>query len=454
VSTPRKSAAAKNAMTAESVEAEQAVLGALLTSTDAITEIAGDVQPKHFLLPNHRAIYQAMLSLAEAGKPTDVLLVEQFLEERGQLDEVGGLGYLTALMNLAPVSVHVDHYTDLMLRHTRSRKLDEGMEEAWKAPDPETKEERIRATLEEAETIGRLKNWDRREEEWTALLERLLSPKTEENSGLKVGIGSLDFYLNGLRPQQMMTVAARPGIGKTSFGVTAAHHVGVKGQRPVIFFSAEMSSDEIHEKLLAIETDMPWERMTSHELNGHDKERLQRGVERVKTAPIFVIECPGQTVETLKHKAKVILREYDVALVIVDYLQYVTAKGKRENRTQEVGSVARELKQMAMELRVPVLALAQLNRESEYRNKRDKETGEMRPAEPTLAEMGESSEIERTSNIVLILYKPNEPDGSNVEAVVAIVAKNRMGKKGRVTLAYDGPKMKFADWERRYDAGF
>jgi replicative DNA helicase len=441
-------------MTAESVEAEQAVLGALLIDPDAITEIAGDVRPEHFLLPNHRTIYEGMLSLAQEGRPTDTVLLAHLLQERDQLEDVGGVTYLGALAQMAPLSLNLGHYADLMLHHTRSRALDEGIEGALSVPDPETKEERIRATLEEAETIGRLKNWDRREEEWNALLERLLAPKTEENSGLKVGIGSLDFYLNGLRPQQMMTVAAHPGVGKTSFGVTAAHHVGVKGQRPVIFFSAEMSSDEIHEKLLAIETDMPWERITSHELNGRDKERVQRGVERVKTAPIFVIECPGQTVETLKHKAKVILREYDVALVIVDYLQYVTAKGKRENRTQEVGSVARELKQMAMELRVPVLALAQLNRESKYRNKRDKDTGEMRLAEPTLDEMGESSEIERTSNIVLILYKPNEPDGSDIEAVVAIVAKNRMGKKGRVTLAYNGPQMRFADWERRYDAGF
>ncbi len=425
-----------------STEAEQSVLGGLLLDNDAHDKI-GDILTGHdFYSSDHRHIYESISSLIEQGKPADIVTVAEALEAHGKLNEIGGIAYLGALAQNTPGSANIRRYAEIVhdktvyrgLMRVASDLLDKcmsahGLDVEQIASQAESEISRL--TEKRGGDPVRLKDLVT-----DTILE--IEKKRERGaklSGLASGFSHLDQITGGFEPGQLIIVAARPSVGKTIMGCNLAFSAASQNA-PVLFFTLEMTSREIAMRVLASQSGVPMHAMRTGTDSEEHWNRLASSLGIIDTIPLVVDDRPAATVSYVRSKAKKIKRQGGLGLVVIDYLQLM--RGVGDNRTQEIGSISRSLKALAKELKVPIVAMAQLNRGVEGRH--DKR--------PLLSDLRDSGEVEQDADIVIMLHREeiyNPSDEWNGLAEV-LVRKNRNGVIGEFMLCFDGASMQFSNY--------
>ena len=433
-----------------SPEAEQSVLGAILLDAsclDQVTEILP--RPEYFYQVNNALIYEAMLELFALGRPVDFITVLERLKEKEQFDATSGKVYLMQLAQLVPAISNVDSYAKIVREKYDVRTLilaaREILEDATAgAADASTlldsAEQRIfdirrGKNMQGLQPLGEviIDTFDR--------LDRLNSPDKDLYRGIPTGIGELDSTITGLNRSDLIILAARPGMGKTSFALNIARHAAVTVRKKVAFFSLEMGREQLASRLLSTEALVGGTKLRTGELEEGEWARLIEGGDILAKAPIYLDDNSSITVPEMKAKIR---RLGGVDLVIIDYLQLMNSAKRIDNRVQEISEITRNLKIMAKELNVPVIALSQLARASEKRTEH----------RPVLSDLRDSGSIEQDADIVLFLYREDyyqneNPPGedSDRNSGECIVAKNRHGELKTVSLHWQGEFMRFTSQE-------
>ncbi len=453
-------------------DAEQALLGALLLDPDAITRVAAFLQPDDFYLERHRWIYEAMLELQDRRDPIDFLSTVSELERREKLDAVGGSAYLTALLNSVPTAAHVEHYGHLVERAAVQRRLLEAStriaglayEGQDDVDDQISQAEQIIFDVAERRQTRDLVSIRRAVDSWIDRIDYLREHQGE-TLGVQSGFTNLDKVLGGLQRSDLIIVAGRPGSGKTSFALSIAYHAAVLRHKRIAIFSLEMSAAQLVERLIAqvadvVASELPGDfeklRIDSQDLRlGHISDEqwhvLARSTGILSEAEIYIDETSLVTPLEIRSKARRLKSETGgLDLVIVDYMQLMSDRGRAENRVQEMSNISRQLKFLARELDVPVMALSQLSRAVESRT--DKR--------PQLADLRESGSIEQDADVVIFIYReksyypteeswlrvhPNKPYPENLAEI--IVAKHRHGPMADFQMFFDDKRAKFRDLE-------
>ena len=428
----------------QSVEAEQSALGSILIDADAILKVADFLRPQDFYRAQHASIFEAMLSLHAQREPIDLVTLGDELRRREQLDAVGGPAYLATLMNSVPTAVHVEHYARIVERKAVLRNLigaagkiaAVGYEEANDAEVAIDRAESILFEISQRRT-------DAGFESLSILLgqayDRLeyLHDHRGQILGVPTGLAQLDALLGGLQPSDLIILAARPSVGKTSLALNIAQHAAIRENKKVGVFSLEMSKEQLALRLLSAESGINPRPLQTGFVDETDWSKIARVMNDMATAPMWIDDSPVLSVMELRTKARRLEAEqHGLDLVIVDYLQLMQAStpNKDANRVQEVSEISRGLKQLARELKVPVLALSQLSRGVEQRGS----------AEPRLSDLRESGSIEQDADVVIFLYREGEQNTeAEVDLVKAKVAKHRNGPIGEVPLQFRKANTRF-----------
>lgn len=425
-------------------EAEEAVVGAVLINPEVYYDLAQFLQADDFYIHRHRWIWEAFTRLHEQRTPLDFLTVTEELERAGQLGEIGGPAYLTALLNQVPTSLHAEAYGRMVeAAAIRRRMLTAANQIATLAYN---EQETVENVIEEAEksifnvSERRLRHdllpisqvlsdyYDRIDE---------LARRPEEIFGVPTGFVDLDRMLAGLQPSDLLIIAGRPGQGKTGFLLSVAKNAALLHKKRVAIFSLEMSNEQVVQRLLAQETGIDSQRMRTGKLSEDEWPLLTHAIEVLGDTHIYLDDTPAITPLQLRTKCRRLHMEFGLDLVILDYLQLMGGDVRNENRVQEVSYISRNLKVLARELNVPVLAAAQLSRAVEQRT--DKR--------PVLSDLRESGSLEQDSDIVMFIYRPDQYEKDTVKQNVAeiIVAKHRNGPTGSVELIFLNHLAKFVD---------
>lgn len=427
------------------LEAEESLLGAMLLSREAIASAAETCTAADFYRPAHGHTFDAILSLYAAGEPADPVTVAEELRRAGLLEIVGGSGALIGLQAGTPTTTNAAHYARIVEEHALLRKLigvaGEIAEMGYSLPED------ITAAVDRAEAMVFDVAQRRTSDTMAALrdllglnLDRLemLYERGESITGIPSGYLDLDERLNGLQPNALYIVGARPAMGKSAFALGMAAHAALDQHKPVLFFSLEMSHMELTQRLLCSEAKVDSLRMRNGKLQADDWPKITNAVGRLAEAPIFIDDNPNLTVMEIRGKARRLKAKLgDLGLIVIDYLQLMTGRTSAENRQVEVAEISRGLKILARELEVPVVALSQLSRSLEQRA--DKR--------PMLSDLRESGSLEQDADVVMFLYRdevynPESPDRGTAEV---IVAKHRSGPVGTSRLAFLDHYTKFAN---------
>ena len=428
-----------------SEEAESAVLGAVLLAPEVALDEAMDMLvASDFYLPAHQEIFEAVAALYNLHKPVDAVTVSDELTKAGMLERIGGIGYITKLLDDVPTASNVGHYASIVRGFAIRRALD-GVAQRIRSDALDLKQE-VAMVLDQAEQgvyeIG-LEQSGTRVQRLAPLLGSALddfeAARTSGSTGLALGYLDLDRLLTGVTPGNLVLLAARPSVGKSALALSIAHRVA-ESQGPVAFFSLEMSKHELVQRLLCSTGRVDGQRARRGELTDSEWGRLTSAAERLHALPLYVEDSAGATIGQLRARARRIARDAGgLGLIVVDYLQLMAGSG--DNREQEIASVSRGLKALAQDLEVPVLALSQLNRSVELReNKR-----------PRLADLRESGSLEQDADIVMFLYRddyysPTEPLAKGKAELN--VAKHRSGGTGTVPLSFQSTYAAFEDTAR------
>ena len=425
------------------LQAEESVLGALLLDRDAIGVAAElGLQPGDFYKPAHQHIYDAIRSLFAASSPVDVVTVADELRRAGLLPEIGGIEALHELQNATPAISSVSHYTKIVQDTSVLRRLihvaGDIAELAYSEPDDVTK------ALDEAETKV-FEVAEDRVTDSTRSIEELLGvvfdklqdtfTRGDRVTGVPTGFTDLDDLLSGLQPSALYIVGARPAMGKTAFGLGIASHVAQHSALPVLVFSLEMGHEELTQRILSSEARVDSSKLRSGELADTDWTKIGRAIGRLDV-PLFLDDNPRVTVMEMRAKARRIKARFGgLGLIVVDYIQLMSSGGRAENRQLEVSEISRNLKILARELEVPIVALSQLSRRLEERS--DKR--------PMLADLRESGSLEQDADFVMFLYRDevynaDSPDKGSAEV---IIAKHRSGPIGTKRLVFLGQYTRF-----------
>lgn len=421
----------------QAVDAEQSVLGSILIDADAVLKVADFLRPIDFYRQQHADIYDAMLALHAQREPIDLVTLGDELARRERLDAIGGPAYLATLMNVVPTAVHVEHYGRIVERKAVLRNLIAaagriaavGYEEANDAEVAIDRAESILFEISQRRTIGGFESlatllgqaYDRLE---------YLHEHRGQILGIPSGLSGLDTLLGGFQPSDLIILAARPSVGKTSLALNIAQHASVREGRKVAVFSLEMSKEQLSLRLLSSETGINPRPLQTGFMEETDWSKIATVMNDMASAPMWIDDSPVLSVMELRTKARRLEAEqHGLDLVIVDYLQLMQAniQSREPNRVQEVSEISRGLKQLARELKVPVIALSQLSRGVEQRGS----------AEPRLSDLRESGSIEQDADVVIFLYRDGEQNAeSEVELVKAKIAKHRNGPIGEVPLQF------------------
>lgn len=425
-----------------SIEAELSVLGAILLDQDAIINVAEKLDPEHFYDEKHRKIYSAILSLYEERTPLDLLTITERLKRDKALKLVGGAAYLTDLVNKVPTAAHVEHYAKIVKDRATKRQL---MSAASRLFDMSTDEGiDVAELLDRAETDVFSLTQNNVAKSFTHIKRTLANAfdrldelhKTADGlRGVPTGFKDLDDQLAGFQKSNLVILAARPGVGKTSFALNVAQNLGVKHKRPVAIFSLEMSSEELVDRLLVAQADIDAWRLKTGKLTEDDFTKLSIAMGELAEAPIYIDDTPGMSILEMRTKARRLQVEHGVELIIVDYLQLAKSRNL-ENRVQEVSEISSGLKNLARELKVPVIALSQLSRLVEQRGTK----------RPQLSDLRESGSIEQDADVVMFLWREDE---DKLEDVHLDIAKHRNGAVGQVKLYFKGDRIRYYGMEHK-----
>lgn len=433
------------------IEAEQAVLGSLLIDRDAIIRVASFLRPDDFFRGSHAVIYQAILDLYNRRVPADFVTVVDELERNGRLDDAGGVAYLTELLSVVPSAVHVEYYARIVERTATLRRLIQagteivriGFDERIEADEAIERAERLifdvsqRRASRDFVPIGQVL------EQFFEKLDYIQHHRGQV-IGVPTGFADLDKLTGGLQRSDLIILAARPSVGKTSFQLSIAHHAAVKAGKVVAIFSLEMSAEQLVQRLLAMETGVDTHRLRLGYIDEQEWDAIARAFGRLAEAKIFIDDTPGIGVMELRSKARRLMAEHGLDLVIVDYLQLMHAR-RAENRVQEISEISRGLKALARELNVPVLALSQLSRAVETRTDH----------RPLLSDLRESGSLEQDADVVIFIYRDEiyNPDTDKRGIAEIIVAKHRNGPTDTVHLRFFDRTARFADLELYREPG-
>ncbi|MEW5864225.1 MAG: replicative DNA helicase [Pseudomonadota bacterium] len=432
-----------------SVEAEQSVLGALLIDNQAFDRIADIVGADDFYRDDHRRIWRHIVKLIEAGKPADVVTVGESIEASEDKDRVGGVAYLGLLAQNTPSALNIRRYAELVRERAVQRRLAQvATEIAESALNPAGKD--VGQILDEAESrimeVGESGSRGRQGfEEVQTVLARVFEridhlyhrEDKSEVTGIPTGFLDLDEKTAGLQPGDLIIVAGRPSMGKTAFALNIAEHVAVDNGLPVAIFSMEMSATQLAMRMLGSIAEVDQHKMRTGRLADEEWGKLSVAMERLHAAPIFIDETAALNALELRARARRMRRSCGkLGLVVVDYLQLMSAAREGENRATEISEISRSLKALAKELEVPVVALSQLSRAVEQRNDR----------RPMMSDLRESGAIEQDADVILFIYRdevyhPDKPEAKGRAEV--IIGKQRNGPIGKVELAFRGQYTRF-----------
>jgi len=420
-----------------SEEAEISVLGSILIDKDSVVEVADILRPECFYNSSHGLIFECMLDLYEERVPVDLITVSEKLKKKKALKKIGGRAYLSKLSSSVPTSAHVVHYAQIVRDLFTKRELiraasvigqaafDEGLssQEALDAAEREVFAlsqkhlKRIPTSLREALA----ESFDRLDE---------LQKNSSGLRGIPTGFLDLDNFLAGFQDSNLIIMAARPGVGKTAWALNIARHVAVVEKFPVCFFSLEMSKEELVDRLLVRQAEIDAWKMKTGKLNDHDLSKLSEAMGVLAEAPLFIDDTPALSILEIRTKARRLQIEHGLKLIIVDYLQLMRSSRRWDSRNQEVSDISQGLKNLARELKVPVLSLSQLSRAVESRGAN----------RPRLADLRESGSIEQDADVVMFLYRE---DDDNRESVICELAKHRNGAVGSFNLYFNPAKVSF-----------
>ncbi|HXS65477.1 MAG TPA: replicative DNA helicase [Streptosporangiaceae bacterium] len=429
------------------IPAEQCVLGGMMLSKDAISDVLEVISASDHYRPAHQLVHEVILDLYGRGEPADAITVAAELTKRGDIAKVGGAPYLHTLIASVPTAANAGYYARIVRERAILRRLVEvgtRIVQLGYAGDADADELVDRA---QAEVYGVTER--RAADDYLPLsdimhgaLEEIeaLSNRDGGMTGVPTGFADLDSLTNGLHAGQMIVVAARPAIGKSTLALDFARAASIKSGLASVIFSLEMSRNEITMRLLSAEARVALHSMRTGQMNEDDWTRLARRMGEVANAPMFIDDSPNMSMMEIRAKCRRLKQQHDLRLVIIDYLQLMSSPKRVENRQQEVSELSRSLKLLAKELNVPVIAVAQLNRGPEQRT--DKR--------PMLSDLRESGSIEQDADVVILLHREDAYERESPRAGEAdfIVAKHRNGPTTTVTVAFQGHYSRFVDMAR------
>ncbi len=425
------------------IEAEQAVLGAILIDRDAITTVSQQILPENFYDERHQEIYDSMLALYEERKPIDLLTLTDTLKKKKKYEKVGGSSYLSSLTNIVPTAANSEYYAGIIREKSVRRNLiqisSSITEDAFTEDKEATEilsnsEQQIFKISQEHVKQGFIHIKETLSESFDRLEE--LQKTGAGLRGVETGFVDVDNLLSGLQASNLIILAARPGQGKTAFVVNIAQHVAIANKQAVGLFSLEMSKEELVDRLLVSQSDIDAWKLKTGRLAEEDYDKLSVAMGALAEAPIFIDDTPGLSVPEMRTKARRLQSEHNLKLLIVDYLQLANPGKKFENRVNEVSYISQSLKNMARELKIPVIGVSQLSRAVEQRG----------GGKPQLADLRESGAIEQDADVVMFLYSSDE-EFTSQRIVNVLIAKHRNGPVGEKELLFRGDRIRFYNVE-------
>ncbi|MCU1529248.1 MAG: replicative helicase [Frondihabitans sp.] len=424
--------------------AEQSTIGGMLLSKDATADVIETVRAGDFYLPKHEVIFNAILGLYSHGEPTDVIAVTDELTKTAELTRAGGAEYLHTLTGLVPTAANAGYYASIVAEKAVLRRLVEAgtrIVQMGYASEGEVMDLVNNAQAEVFNVAGGVQTEDYvpLTDAVTVAIDEIEAAKGRDGqmTGVPTGFAGLDALTNGLHPGQLIIVAARPALGKSTLALDLCRAASVKYNLPSVFFSLEMGRSEIAMRLLSAESSVPLQNMRKGTVDSRDWTTIAQTRGRINDAPFYIDDSPNMTLVEIRAKCRRLKQQVGLKLVVIDYLQLMTSGKKVENRQQEVSEFSRALKLMAKELQVPVIALSQLNRGPEQRA--DKK--------PALSDLRESGSLEQDADMVVLLHRESAYEKDNPRAGEAdfIVAKHRNGPTDTITVAFHGMFSRFVD---------
>ncbi len=425
------------------VEAEQSIIGSLLIDRNALSEVSGRLKPKAFYLEKHQEIYEAILELYENSLPVDIITLTDVLAKRGTLEKVGDVDYIASLANAVPTTANVLHYVSIVedkallrsLIEASSKIVDLSYQGTMEGTEVLSEAEKTVFDLSQGMNRSGLESVNLVLDKAFTQLEELCRNKNDF-TGVPSGFIDLDRKTSGFQNSDLILVAARPAMGKTSFVLNIAVNAALRNY-PVAIFSLEMSRLQLVNRLLSSESMVELEKMRTGKLDGEDWKKLSYTLGPLSKSPIYIDDNASTNVMEMMSKLRKLKLEKGLSLVIIDYLQLMEGRKKTDNRQQEISEISRALKIMAKELNVPVIALSQLSRAPETRNDH----------RPILSDLRDSGAIEQDADMVMFLYRDDyyNEESENKNVVEVIIAKHRNGSTGTVELAWIPQFTKFGN---------
>ncbi|MGM0877073.1 MAG: replicative DNA helicase [Bacillota bacterium] len=434
----------------QNIEAEQAVLGAIFLQPSSLTLASELLIPEDFYRASHQKIYNAMLTLSDKGEPVDLVTVTSELADVNLLEEVGGVSYLSDLANSVPTAANIEYYGKIVEEKSILRRLIRTATSI--AQDGYSREDEVEVLLNEAEKtimeVAQRKNAGAFQNIKDVLVQtydniELLHDRKGDVTGIPTGFAELDKMTAGFQRNDLIIVAARPSVGKTAFALNIAQNVATKTDENVAIFSLEMGADQLVMRMLCAEGNIDAQRLRTGSLTPEDWGKLTMAMGSLSNSGIYIDDTPGIRVSEIRAKCRRLKQETGLGMILIDYLQLIQGSGRSDNRQQEVSEISRTLKELARELKVPVIALSQLSRGVEQRQ--DKR--------PMMSDIRESGSIEQDADIVAFLYRDDyyDKESENKNIIEIIIAKQRNGPVGTVSLAFVKEYNKFVNLERRFD---
>ncbi len=439
----------------QAVEIEEAVLGALMLERDALSNVIDILHQESFYTEGHQSIYEAIVELFNHSEPVDIKTVVHQLRKNGKLEVVGGAYYISQLTTKVNSAANIETHARIIAEQSIKRQLIRISSEILKDAYEDTTDvfkllDRTEQSLFDVSESHIRKNYDKMSDLLHQAITEIQIKKNQTDglTGVPSGFTSLDRITSGWQKSDLLIIAARPGMGKTAFVVSALRNAAVEFQMPVAIFSLEMSSVQLVNRMISAEAELESEKIRRGDLADYEWEQLVHKTDRLSQAPIFIDDTPALGILELRAKCRRLVSQHKVQLIIIDYLQLMTgdsSKNSGGNREQEIASISRALKGIAKELDVPVIALSQLSRAVETRG------GDKRPQ---LSDLRESGSIEQDADMVMFLYRPeyygidqDEEGTPTTGKAEFIIAKNRNGRTGTVDLKFIGKFTKFTDME-------
>lgn len=429
----------------QSKEAEQCVLGSMLRDNPVIGDVLQIIRPDNFYLDAHQKICQAIITLYDRGNPVDLMLLADELNNRKQIEEIGGYVYLGQLWEAAPTAANAEYYARIIrdkaivrhLIHSSNEVLRDAYDQSMPADELLESAERKILDIAEMGITGQTFTLQQAINEAYDRIDSRQQTDQSNISGLPTGFIDLNEQTAGLQNSELIIIAARPSHGKTALALNIARHVAVEERHPVFFVSLEQSRIELAERLLCCQARVDSHKLRKGHLGATDMEKLINAAGTLRNGALFIDDTPGQGMLRIAANARRLKLREKIKLVVIDYLQLIEPDNRRDNRQEQVAQISRRLKFLARELQIPVMAMAQLNRSSEDRTDH----------KPRLADLRESGSIEQDADTVMLLHRPEMYEPGQHEGILEIhIAKQRNGPTGELSLTFQKQFMRFENF--------